>query len=258
MKPRSNFDATGRDVSIDAPVPARIWPAMRSRLDGPGGYYNIGNAIGLLTGLGLQAAAMAGDGGATASATELHYFSGTGSSTALMLATLIFFISGEIYHRAWARSGAPDPALNRVGDFLSGVGALALGVALFGIGQPVLAATAGLMHAAGKFGSAFHRLDSAPVRGWPAAWPDPFRSLVLVSRIPAGAAACWELVGALLPGASGNELSNLVEAATLLACTLLWAKADLLLFDTRRERPLTLSPLTVSAAGDNLQGMEER
>ena len=230
---RSNtlLATTGRDVSIDPLMPARRWTSLRSRLTGPGGYYNIGNAIGLLMGLGLQGAAIAGDGGGTGSSATLHYFSGTGSSIALTLATLIFLTSGEIYHRAWARSGAPDPALNRLGDLLSGVGALALGVALFMIGEPILAATAGVMHAAGKFGSAFHRSEHAPLAVWPAGWPDLFRSLVLISRLPAGAAACWELFGARSYAASSMDFVNVAEAATLLVCTLLWAKADLLLFN---------------------------
>ena len=41
---------------------------------------------------------------------------------------------------------------------------------------------------AGKFGSALHRTPRGAPR-WPAGWPDPFRSAVLVSRVPAMLAA---------------------------------------------------------------------
>ena len=64
---------------------------------------------------------------------------------------MIFCWSGEAYHRAWTGAKAPDPRLNRLGDHLSGIGALALGMALFLSGEPLLAATSGLLHAAGKF-----------------------------------------------------------------------------------------------------------
>ena len=52
---------------------------------------------------------------------------GDPSALALTGATAIFFWSGECYHRAWANGFPPIEALNRRGDFLSGVGALMLG-----------------------------------------------------------------------------------------------------------------------------------
>ena len=58
-----------------------------------------------------------------------------------------------------AQGAPPDPTLNRRGDLLSAVGALLLGLALLSLGQWMLAATAGLMHALGKL---FPRGDRSP------------------------------------------------------------------------------------------------
>ena len=69
---------------------AHLASALRARMKGPGGYYNMA---------------------------VIEYFAGSHGTVALTLATLVFFWGGEAYHRAWARPDAPDPALNRVGDF---------------------------------------------------------------------------------------------------------------------------------------------
>jgi hypothetical protein len=210
----------------------RVWPEVRARLAGPGGCYNVGNAIGLGMGVALQAAGLADGGtGARAVAGAAEYLAGNGAALALTAATAVFFWSGEVYHRAWARGFPPDAALNRRGDLLSGIGALALGVALLGFGQPLLAAFSGLLHALGKFGSAFAR-PGARVPGWPAGWPDAWRTAVLVSRLPAMLAALIEL--ARVP--AGAPWPTLLAPVTLLGCYLLWARADLLLFGGAEER----------------------
>lgn len=210
---------------------AHLVSALRARMKGPGGYYNSGNALGLIVGFGIQiAAAPVGFyEGSAVTAAVMDYFAGSRGTVALTLATLVFFCGGEAYHRAWARPDAPDPALNRLGDFLSGVGAIGLGVALLLLGEPLLAATSGLLHALGKFGSTFHR-PGTPVPMWPAGWPDPFRSAVLASRLPAMLATTVALGWALLEVWSGGSLTALAMPLTLLGCYLLWTKADLLLF----------------------------
>lgn len=202
--------------------------AVGARLAGPGGSYNIGNVLGLVVGIALQIAMAPANGtDRTAATVLLDFLAGSSSATALTVATLVFCCSGEIYHRAWMRSPAPDPTLNRLGDFLSGIGALLFGLSLFLLGQPVLAATAGLLGAFGKFGSACQP-DMRAIGWWPAAWPDPFRSAVVVSRIPALAAAALGLANA------GGEFAPTVQAATLIVCILLWVRADLLLFASHR------------------------
>jgi hypothetical protein len=127
--------------------------------------------------------------------------------------------------------GTPDPRLNCVADLLSGAGAVALGCALWMLGQPMLAATAGALHAFGKFASAVAPDGRAVFRIWPAGWPDPFRSMVVASRVPALLAAgadLWRTAAATAAGTA--DILPLAMPATLLACYLLWTRADLLLF----------------------------
>ena len=201
--------------------------AFRTRLAGPGGFYNVGNALCLGMSIALPALAMTDRGTSGAEAlvsATVHTLAGSPAAVALTVATGIFFWSGEVYHRAWAQGAPPDAALNRRGDFLSGIGCVAFGVAMMSFGQPLLAAAAGVLQSVGKCASAAGR-TSLP--GWPGDWPDPFRVVVLVSRVPAILAALIGLFGALLqpdpvPGA-------VLGPATLLVCIGLWARADLLL-----------------------------
>jgi hypothetical protein len=158
------------------------------------------------------------------------YLAGNGSAVALTVATLIFFWSGEVYHRAWADPRKPDMQLNRHGDLLSATGAAALALSLALLGLPLLAATAGLLHAIGKLGSALHRPGAPALPGWPEAWPDLFRSVVLLSRIPATAVAALALAAGLSGADSREILPALLGPGVLLICNLIWAKADLLLF----------------------------
>lgn len=194
------------------------------RMTGPGGLYNLGNGLGLLGGLYVHMATrLDGDSprltqGALAVA---EYFAGSPGALAITLAMLIFFWSGECYHRAWAHGAPPDAGLNRVGDLSSGWGALVLGAGLFLMGQPVLAATSGAMHAAGKFGSALpgHLQDRLPFG------PAVFRLIVAASRLPALLAVLLEVRDAL---AGGSTLA-LMAPALLVMCYLLWLRADLTL-----------------------------
>ncbi|TPN54949.1 hypothetical protein FJ976_08355 [Mesorhizobium sp. B1-1-9] len=210
---------------------AQLVSALRARMRGPGGYYNSGNALGLVVGFAIQiAVAPVGlqEGSAVITA-MMDHFAGSRGTVALTLATLVFFCGGEAYHRAWARQDPPDLALNRLGDFLSGLGAIGLGIALLLLGDPLLAATSGLLHALGKFGSTFHT-PGTQVPVWPAAWPDPFRSAVLASRLPAILAAAVALGWALQEVWSGGSFAVLAMPLTLLGCYALWTRADLLLF----------------------------
>ncbi len=183
------------------------------RLQGPGGLYNIGNVLGLAVGLGLQIQAGTGAAGVA------DFFVGSGTAVCLTLANLMFFVSGESYHRAWAKGAPPDPRLNRRGDVLSGYGAIFLGFGLVLLGQPLLALFSGALHAGGKFGSALQSEFGL----WPRKWPDLFRTAVLVSRAPALIAAGlgvahWQ---------SNIPIPDLIALIGLLASYLLWSIADL-------------------------------
>jgi hypothetical protein len=194
---------------------AVIAAPVRARLAGPGGLYNIGNALGLAGGLGFAVAGAGAQGGLDAA---MGYLAGSAAALWITLAMVVFFWGGEVYHRAWARGFPPDPTLNRQGDALSGLGALALGAGLFLTGQPVLAATAGLMHAAGKFGSAWPALGFGRVSG------DAFRLAVVASRAPAILLVLMDL-GRIMGGGAGSPAPLML----LLACYLIWLRADILL-----------------------------
>ncbi len=207
-----------------APHFATLNREISQRVSGPGGLYNLGNGLGLAGGLTLHvtaALAVAGSGVSIGASAIADYFVGSLGATAITLAMLIFFWSGERYHRAWANGTPPDPAQNRLGDLSSGWGALALGFGLFMLGQPLLAATAGLMHAAGKFGSALplHVQNRLPFG------PQASRYTVVASRVPALVVVLTQIEAALL----GTPAPPLAASALLLLCYLLWLKADLAL-----------------------------
>jgi hypothetical protein len=205
-----------------------LWPRIARRLRGPGGLYNIGNALGLTGGitLAIATAKVTADGGLqTGLAAAADYLAGSASAICITLAMLIFFWGGEVYHRAWAHGFPPDDALNRRGDLLSGWGALVLGAGLFMIGQPMLAATAGLLHAIGKFGSALQKPD----RLFRPSGPDPFRLTVLASRAPALVLVLGDIAGVLRAPGGGTAIT-LAPPVLLLTCYVIWARADILLF----------------------------
>ena len=200
--------------------------ALAARLAGPGGCYNVGNALCLATSIALPAMALAAAGVAgpdALAAAVLDALAGNRAALALTVATGVFFWGGEVYHRAWAHGSPPDAQLNRRGDFLSGVGCLAFGAAMMGFGEPLLAAAAGLLMAAGKFGSS---AGWTRFPGWPAVWPDPFRAAVLAGRLPAILAALVGLGAAL----AAPSLPAVLGPGVLLVSLALWVRADLLLF----------------------------
>jgi hypothetical protein len=198
--------------------------SLNERISGPGGLYNLGNAIGMAGGLALHVAAVmaVGNGDLSHGASAVvEYFVGSLGATAITVAMVIFFWSGERYHRAWSNGAPPDARLNRSGDISSGWGALLLGLGLFMLGQPVLAATAGLLHAAGKFGSALPLAIQNRVPYGPGA----FRMIVVASRLPAIALVLIEAEYAVL----GHPAQPLAASGMLLLCYLLWLKADVTL-----------------------------
>ena len=196
------------------------------RLTGPGGYYNLGNAFGLTMGIAMQASA-AGSGMHSTADAAMTYLAGNAAAMALTAGTMVFFWSGEMYHRAWANGAPPNPVLNRRGDLSSGVGALILFVALLSLGHVMLAVTAGLLHALGKFGSGW---KWRPLPGWRPEWPDFFRTLVLASRAPAILATSLDLMRVAATADAATPASVWMTPLSLLVCYLVWCKADLILF----------------------------
>jgi hypothetical protein len=210
----------------------RLAGALRERLRGPGGYYNVGNLIGL--GVSLVAQFFLATGGPPRSGSDIlvGYFAGSSSAVALTAATVIFLVSGEVYHRAWAGRATPDENLNRLADILSAIGALALTVSLVLAGQLLLGIASGLLIAGGKLGSAVTGDDRSRLVLWPGGWIDPFRGAVLLGRLPGIAAVAIELGFRIINQRQGTSLGSFLQPAVLLFCYLLWVKADLLLMQS--------------------------
>lgn len=210
----------------------RLGAGCGARLTGPGGLYNAGNAVGLATGIAMQVAGAnsgaAGIGEAAVSAAG--YLAGDASAVALTAATVLFFWSGEVYHRAWRSAGMAGRALHRRADILSALGTLILAVVFIGMGQIVLALAVTLLNTGGKLGSAF---AWPPLPGWRPDWPDPYRVAVLVSRVPAICVAIHELELLMGRPEAGAPLGDFVTPLSLLVCYVLWAAADLMLLQLR-------------------------
>lgn len=212
-------------VSSSLGGPRTVRRAIASRLRGPGGFYNVGNLLGLVTGLSVQFADVAARG-TTSTESILAYFVGGPSALALTIATLIFLVSGEAYHRAWGLDGL-NTDLNRLADLLSAFGAAALAVSLVYLNQPILAVLTGFLIVGGKLGSAVNGDLPGMSDLWPCEWPDLFRLMALAGRIPGVAAAglvLWHQAGVSTP------LSEMVQPAVMVLCHLLWIRADTLLF----------------------------
>jgi hypothetical protein len=202
---------------------------LQKTFGNPGQLYNVGNAITLFGGIGGALAAALGNGSNLTSATSrvvLHLW-GSPSALALSLATLVFFAGGAAYSAAWKGDGPrPDPRLNKIGDLLSGVGAMVLGFGLFMLGNAVLAICAGLLHAFGKFGSALGEGRCLRLGNNAFAFGDLCKDLVLVSRAPALLAA---LSGFAQTLKSGADPGLILLATSVVISTLYWALADILL-----------------------------
>ena len=208
--------------------PASGWlTLLLGRLKGPGGVYNLGNALGFSAGLLV---AFLGTPELANSLTNvlsigMRYVAGSPAAVALTVASAIFFWSGEVYHKGWSNGYPPDPKLTRRGDLLSGFGAIALGAGLYLLGNPVLAATSGLLHAAGKFGSAFDVRGELSFAGLKMEGGTLCRNIVLISRVPAIIASTADVFSSKAQTDGAFAFISLA----MLACYVIWAIADLML-----------------------------
>lgn len=201
--------------------PLSMARGLTVRLRGPGGLYNTGNMLGFASSLALAMAAAPEGSSALAVA---DYFAG--SASAITTAMVIFLVSGGGLSPGGGAGGTagqgPEPPC---GDQLSGVGAIAPFVGLLLVGEVALTFASGLLHAAGKFGSALHH---PPIARLKRHHPDPFRSAVLASRLPAivllGLALAHALAAPVIVPAAA------LGPASLLVCYPIWVRADLLLF----------------------------
>lgn len=199
--------------------------AVQSRMQGPGGYYNLGNVLGLSVALALQLRATSpGDGELVDAAYD--FFLGSPAAVSLTFATIVFLAGGEIYRAAWTKEPPQAQQLNRAADLVSAIGAVLLSLSLLLMGHTFLAIVSGLLIAGGKLGSAVTGDDPNELPLWPLHWPDPLRGAVLLGRVPGLAAASIDL---LARAPHTGISSELLHPATLIVCFLLWIKADLML-----------------------------
>jgi hypothetical protein len=202
--------------------------ALRVRMRGPGGLYNLGDVLGFGVGLATSIAeARSGQDPTTALAGAEDFVAGTPAAAAFTAATAIFLWGGEQYHQAWKNGFPPDPGKNRLGDLASGVGAIALGFGLAMLGSPILAATSGLLHAAGKFGSALGIERDFVLAGQTVSAKRLCRGSVLLSRVPAVWVAIASIVGSFGLASTGDAVPQSILPATMLVCYGLWAIADI-------------------------------
>jgi hypothetical protein len=208
---------------------SRCARAVAGRLRGPGGYYNVGNLLGLVVTLAAPFAVGVQAGTAPGGLDiVIVNFAGSPSAVALTSATAIFLVSGEMYHRAGTGRSIPDATHNRFADALSAIGSLVLTISLLFTGQWGLAIASGLLTVLGKLGSALFGDDGSRPGFWPTAWVDPFRGAVLVGRAAGVMAAALDF-GFRVVNWSESSLLSLIQSGTLVVCYLLWVRADLLL-----------------------------
>lgn len=187
----------------------------------PGRLYNLGNIAGLLGGVaGAVIGAQKAAHDLSPMTRVVEYFAGNAAAVFLSLATTIFIWAGTVYNKAWTTGKfVPDPELNQTADVLSGIGAIFFGVAMMALGDPLLAATGGAMHAVGKFGSAY--LSTSVVSGLTSRLATRFKETVLLSRLPTTVAA---IAGFLK--ADPNHPVDVFLNGNVIFCYLVWAIAD--------------------------------
>lgn len=198
---------------------------IRARMAGPGGYYNIGNVIALTAGLTLQVAALSTEGGVLQ--VIVGYLVGSPGSTALTIAILIFMISGEFYHRAWAAGTEPDVHLTRLGDLSSAIGAAVLTIALALFGDVFMAIISGTLLAGGKLASGICRPGVTSRTGLK--WQNRFRWAVFISRAPAIAALTVQFYRVVSGNPATASLPDILMPVVMVICYFIWARADYLL-----------------------------
>lgn len=203
---------------------------LGDRLKGPGGLYNLGNALGLVSGIAASVqAARHGVGASHMMAVTWTYLAGSPAAAAITVSTVFFFWSGEEYRRAWRPGRAPDRARNRRGDLLSSLGAVLLGIGLSVLGNPLLAATSGFMHAAGKLGSAIGLEARLRLFGWSTPASNVFRLSVVLSRVPAILLTLGAIASDFERLAPAPALGRSVLPGATMVCLCVWAGADLML-----------------------------
>lgn len=167
----------------------------------------------------------------------------------------MFFRGGIVYTKAWSNGARPDPKLNRRGDVLSGIGANFLGIGLIMMGNPWLAASAGVLHAAGKLGSALGGAVALQRSFIQLRVANLCKDLVLASRAPAflaGAAALWRELMLL------ESMPGLLLSLSFMICCPIWAAADWMLLSPDGWIKPVVARLAGKEPGPDSEGLKDR
>lgn len=199
-----------------------------SILSNPGLLYNIGNLIAFFGALALFMLLSRSGRGVTADGFVAHFL-GNWPAVLTTAASLIFWVSGVQYAKAWTKGFPPEAKSNNAGHALSTLGALTIGVALMGLARTevalALAIIATILHAGGKLAS------------WRAPGADDyFKPMPLYSRVPYVTTLCLDMRSDMLAGGALNDVVTALSLPLfLLVATLFWARADWLLLQKVRE-----------------------
>lgn len=211
-----------------------IAKAIADRFANAGGLYNAGNILDLYA-VAAHAIVERSPSNVTEALTSVRSaLVGDASSTFLSCAAGGFFVGGEAYHRAWAKGFPPNREANFFGDFFSGCGAVLLGCGLYGLGDPLLAATSGGLHAASKFGSSLsvsetlspHLTREFKMGAITTTAADVLKDLALISRVPAFAVCALNITNNFVSLPLKQAVANSMMPAMLGWCYSLWARAD--------------------------------
>lgn len=201
--------------------------AIAATLSNPGQLYNIGNglafcgALVLFIWVSITGHSVTTDG-------FIAHFLGNWPALLTTTASVIFWISGMNYAKAWAHGFPPDAKANTYGHALSTLGAVIIGIALMGLARTevslALAIIATILHAGGKLAS----------------WQTPnaddyFKPMPLYSRVPYVTTLCLDMRSDFLMSTTWDGLLNsVVLPFFLLIATMFWAKADWLLLQKEK------------------------
>jgi hypothetical protein len=121
------------------------------------------------------------------------------------------------------------------------------------LGSPVLAATSGFLHAAGKFGSALGVKRDFVLAGQTIPATGLCRGSVLLSRVPAVWITLASIAGAIAIAPTEDAVRQSILPATMLVCYGLWAIADIKLMT---KSGAAIRPIAESVAARFRMGAE--
>ncbi len=185
----------------------------------PGVLYNVGNGLAIVGSLLLFVVLSRSH----QDASLWQHFLGNWPAVATTCASVVFWMGGIQYAKAWNKGFPPEAKTNNAGHALSTLGALTIGIALIGLARTevslALAMIATIMHTGGKLAS-WYAPDA----------DDCFKSMPLYSRVPYVTTLCLDMRFAVLDPTSTPAVAGiLVLPIFLVLATVFWARADWLL-----------------------------